>query len=193
MPEGDPYCHFLTCKNILLSKFNSVFVAILNHFIKGSSASTENQELLRWHFDHYWKKPLVPSVMTKLASWQLLVFSDILFYTPHQWQRCYIDDISSPEKCSLALTGKLWFVFVDIFMKLTVLWWDATVPDSMGPTWGPPGADRTQVGPMLAPWTLLSGMLKSRSSTVALRPKFLHYQMSLRFNQCGFEDLCFLG
>ena len=26
----------------------------------------------------------------------------------------------------------------------------------MGPTWGPPGADRTQVGPMLAPWTLLS-------------------------------------
>ena len=28
----------------------------------------------------------------------------------------------------------------------------------MGPTWGPPGADRTLVGPMLAPWTLLSGM-----------------------------------
>ena len=29
----------------------------------------------------------------------------------------------------------------------------------MGPTWGPPGADRTQVGAMLAPWTLLSGSL----------------------------------
>ena len=28
----------------------------------------------------------------------------------------------------------------------------------MGPTWGPSGADRTQVGPMLAPWTLLSWM-----------------------------------
>ena len=28
----------------------------------------------------------------------------------------------------------------------------------MGPTWGPSGTDRTQVGPMLAPWTLLSGM-----------------------------------
>ena len=27
----------------------------------------------------------------------------------------------------------------------------------MGPTWSPSGADRTQVGPMLAPWTLLSG------------------------------------
>ena len=28
----------------------------------------------------------------------------------------------------------------------------------MGPTWGPSGADRTQMGPMLAPWTLLSGL-----------------------------------
>ena len=27
----------------------------------------------------------------------------------------------------------------------------------MGPTWGQPGADRTQVGPMLALWTLLYG------------------------------------
>ena len=28
----------------------------------------------------------------------------------------------------------------------------------MGPIWGPPGSCRTQVGPMLGPWTLLSGM-----------------------------------
>ena len=28
----------------------------------------------------------------------------------------------------------------------------------MGPIWGSPGADRTQVGPVLAPWTLLSGL-----------------------------------
>ena len=30
----------------------------------------------------------------------------------------------------------------------------------MGPTWGPSGADRTQVGPTLAPWTLVSGTAK---------------------------------
>ena len=29
----------------------------------------------------------------------------------------------------------------------------------MGPTWGPTGTDKTQVGPVLAPWTLLSGLL----------------------------------
>ena len=29
----------------------------------------------------------------------------------------------------------------------------------MGPTWGPSGTDRTQVGHIFAPWTLLSGAL----------------------------------
>ena len=27
----------------------------------------------------------------------------------------------------------------------------------MGPTWGPPGSCRPQMGPMVAPWTLISG------------------------------------
>ena len=30
----------------------------------------------------------------------------------------------------------------------------------MGPTWGPSGADTTWMGPMLAPWNLLSGWLR---------------------------------
>ena len=33
----------------------------------------------------------------------------------------------------------------------------------MGSTWGPSGADMTQVGPMLAPWTLLSGLWYSET------------------------------
>ena len=32
----------------------------------------------------------------------------------------------------------------------------------MGPTWGPPGSCRPQMGPMLAPWTLLSGTFWDR-------------------------------
>ena len=39
----------------------------------------------------------------------------------------------------------------------TAMWITALIARFMGPTWGPYGADRTQVGPMLAPWTLLSG------------------------------------
>ena len=37
----------------------------------------------------------------------------------------------------------------------------------MGPTWGPPGSCRPQMGPMLAPWTLLSGYLFSPSKFVS--------------------------
>ena len=33
----------------------------------------------------------------------------------------------------------------------------------MGPTWGPPGSCRPQMGPTLAPWTLVSGMLHQNS------------------------------
>ena len=33
----------------------------------------------------------------------------------------------------------------------------------MGPIWGASGADRTQVGPMLAPWTSLSGLAWAQS------------------------------
>ena len=39
-------------------------------------------------------------------------------------------------------------------------WSDNTlIARFMGPTWGPSGADRAQIGPMLAPWTLLPGIL----------------------------------
>ena len=34
----------------------------------------------------------------------------------------------------------------------------------MGPTWGPSEADMTQVGPMLAPWNLLSALLSCTCS-----------------------------
>ena len=36
----------------------------------------------------------------------------------------------------------------------------------MGTTWGPPGSCRPQIGPMLAPWTLLSG--KAASTVMAI-------------------------
>ena len=35
----------------------------------------------------------------------------------------------------------------------------------MGPTRGPPGSCRPQMGPMLATWTLLSGFVRGRSAT----------------------------
>ena len=46
----------------------------------------------------------------------------------------------------------------------------------VGPTWGPSGADRTQVGPMLAPWTFRSGLsyliLWNRIAFLSVRIKY---------------------
>ena len=43
----------------------------------------------------------------------------------------------------------------------------------MGPTWGPPGSCRPQLGPMLAQWTLLSG-IRCIATTTWLVSSFLH-------------------
>ena len=45
----------------------------------------------------------------------------------------------------------------------------------MGPTWGPSGADRTQVGPMLDPWTLLPGISFNSSM------KYVEYRSNFEF------------
>ena len=39
-----------------------------------------------------------------------------------------------------------------------VYWNQSQIAKFMGPTWGPPGSCRPQMGPMLAPWTLISGV-----------------------------------
>ena len=49
---------------------------------------------------------------------------------------------------------KLWFFIGSVFARQS----ESLIARFMGPTWGPSGADRTQVSSMLAPWTLLSGM-----------------------------------
>ena len=36
------------------------------------------------------------------------------------------------------------------------IWKHPQIARSMGPTWGPPGSCRPQMGPLLVPWTLLS-------------------------------------
>ena len=51
------------------------------------------------------------------------------------------------------------FVFIVMNYIISACWLISLIARFMGPTWGPSGADRTQVGPMLAPWTLLSGMI----------------------------------
>ena len=51
----------------------------------------------------------------------------------------------------------------------------------MGPKWDPSGADRTQVGPILAPWTLLSGLLPCIIAVIPAHfPSCSSYPMYIR-------------
>ena len=62
----------------------------------------------------------------------------------------------------------------------------ALIARSMGPTWGSFGADRTHVGPMLAPWTLLSGgfVLYSSHSQFRIRLEWLIGSISHSISLC---------
>ena len=48
-------------------------------------------------------------------------------------------------------------ISVSVSLTTYILGMDAQISKFMGPTWGPPGSSRPQIGPMLVPWTLLSG------------------------------------
>ena len=126
-----------------------------------------------------WRLVLTESEM--LSFWQnflhlhLQKLSKDNFYCSQWWKFYHKDDIHTHWHCvpdskvhgtnmgpiwilsdpdgphvgpmNLAIRGVLHYVF-------TV----SQIARFMGPTWGPSGSCRTQMGPMLAPWTLLSGV-----------------------------------
>ena len=81
--------------------------------------------------------------------------------------------VGSPQPRAVLLRwnlgGFLWHVY-------------ALIAGFMWPIWGPPGADRTQVGPMLAPWTLLSGWLFPRIYHMKLWMKLLQRNLDFPTN-----------
>ena len=106
--------------------------------------------------------------------------------------------IFSKDAPYLALTGELWGVFCDdvgenwpCYNGIALYGVQATAQTEkfMRSTWGPPGSCRPQVGPMLAPWTLLSG----RPSSYILTPQvnnaysvIPHSEISLNAQRCFF-------
>ena len=76
--------------------------------------------------------------------------------------------------------------------------WGSLITKFMGPKWGLSGADRTQMGPMLAPWTLLSGLGDSirrhRSGSVLVQVMaFFLTAPSHYINQCWLTIKVFCG
>ena len=80
----------------------------------------------------------------------------------HHWSR----DVQSREYVRLTThwTPLKWLVLNPCCAECILGNIKTLIARFMGPTWGPSGADRTQVGPMLAPWTSLSGNISAFST-----------------------------
>ena len=70
---------------------------------------------------------------------------------------------------------------------------DTHIARFTGPTWGPSGADRTQVGPMLAPWTIWD-LFVSQIAQRLRSTSIMHWlEVELISNGHQLEGLCHLG
>ena len=64
------------------------------------------------------------------------------------WMMNKMHSVLSPERCAHSYTYCWGWQIIVICTQIAKF---------MGPAWGPSGSCRPQMGPMLAPWTLLSG------------------------------------
>ena len=70
--------------------------------------------------------------------------------------------------CRLRILLPSWCHTIDLASSRSFLE-PCQITKFMGPTWGPSGSCRPQMGPMLAPWILLSGMLFWTAEHVRVR------------------------
>ena len=70
------------------------------------------------------------------------------------------------------------YIAYTVMISYLALRMASLIASCMGPTWGPSRADRTQVGPMLAPWTLLSGLTSQHVNTLRLRQNVKHFALT---------------
>ena len=94
-----------------------------------------------------------------LTSW----FASILNITLYIFISKFPENISFQHCVTNDLISMVWCIPTTTAIITTM----TLIARFMGPTWGPSGADRTQVGPMLAPWNLLSGKNNNSKTTIA--------------------------
>ena len=88
-----------------------------------------------------------------------MIFDNVIgiVQRPYYWRhhpRHYIQWVITNEATGYRLCVSIFIHYSAGKVVVTYLY--TLIAKFMGPTWGPSGADRTQVGLMLAPWTLLS-------------------------------------
>ena len=139
------------------------------------NVSITYEKYIRWelrrtdpkhHLTHdlpFWLWPrIVKLVVDYMSIWKTLCVDIIspIAKEPIQHRRCedYARYIFTMENYSMSNSpsGGGWSSLLSPTSDDQVSDETTLIARFMGPTWGPSGADRTQMGPMLAPWTLLS-------------------------------------
>ena len=153
------------------SLFNSLFSRIMKkHQISDLLADYEgNPPVISWFPSQSTSNAKTVSMLSCVVDNKAYLESDIYkgmgpgnnyfcgLVTKHNWTVVLISPCHADRKIKLE--------FGHLF-PVTLRWIVSLIARFMGPTWGPPGADRTQVGPTWATWTLLSGyMLRDLSIT----------------------------
>ena len=90
-----------------------------------------------------------------IKSW-ITVLSECLFR--NYWDSNFAYVTAAGLSCPMPNFVLMWWpLFIMNCIKVSKDYSSTQIAKFMGPTWGPPGSCRPQMGPMLAPWTLLSG------------------------------------
>ena len=106
-------------------------------------------------------------------NWIIISLLNDLFCIQHQAITQIKADVLSSEIWEIYFSEQN-YVKVKLFLsgkcilrkKLVLFCWGLStqIAKFVGPTWGPPGSCRPQMGPMLAPCTLLSGYVLDKSN-----------------------------
>ena len=119
-------------------------------------------------------------------SYSFLLFPVLLLCFP-EWDFLY------PCPLCLSLHGecRCW-----IFSFIRIIWLHPLIARFMGPTWSIPRADRTQVGPRWATWTLLSGSIPCLYALVqdlVVQLQYLQVIINVNIFYCFLKNVQYLN
>ena len=109
-----------------------------------------------------WSQCMLPNCLSvKIQSGRTILNSNLAASRLHEilWLNVLSDIETGPSRVSATSdTVYIWkWLLKGRYRECHPHKQPAQIAKFMGPTWGPPGSCRPQMGPMLAPWTLLSG------------------------------------
>ena len=98
--------------------------------------------------------------LTAVIKWTVW-FTLVLWMSVHKHHNYHENSqyINSAHLAPATFKGTCGGISFFFMANLSNLCKPSQIVKFMGPTWGPSGSCRPQMGPMLAPWTLLSGLL----------------------------------